>query len=105
MLEATLVLGMILQRFELVDHTNYELKIRQTLTIKPADFRIKVRARTDRPAAVASPPAPHPSRKKNPKPSRLRRCRAAWSSILRASGRSLRSNPPFFEPRRCAGGL
>src|SRR5215211_3849365 len=52
MLEATLVLGMILQRFELIDHTNYELKIRQTLTIKPADFRIKVRARTDRAASA-----------------------------------------------------
>ncbi len=49
MLEATLVLGMILQRFELVDHTNYELKIKQTLTIKPADFHIKVRPRTNRP--------------------------------------------------------
>src|SRR5215204_4682002 len=53
MLEATLVLGMILQRFELVDHTNYELKIRQTLTIKPTDFRIKVRARTNRRAVPA----------------------------------------------------
>jgi cytochrome P450 / NADPH-cytochrome P450 reductase len=59
MLEATLVLGMILQRFELVDHTNYELKIRQTLTIKPADFRIKVRARTNRLAGVS--PAPQPA--------------------------------------------
>jgi cytochrome P450 / NADPH-cytochrome P450 reductase len=55
MLEATLVLGMILQRFELVDHTDYELKIRQTLTIKPADFHIKVRARTSRLAAPAAP--------------------------------------------------
>src|SRR5215203_3104136 len=53
MLEATLVLGMILQRFELVDHTNYELKIKQTLTIKPTDFRIKVRARTNRRAVPA----------------------------------------------------
>ena len=53
MQEATLVLGMILQRFELVDHTNYELKIKQTLTIKPADFRIKVRPRTDRSTVVA----------------------------------------------------
>src|SRR5918912_149178 len=52
MQEATLVLGMILQRFELVDHTNYELKIKQTLTIKPADFHIKVRARTDRSASA-----------------------------------------------------
>jgi cytochrome P450/NADPH-cytochrome P450 reductase len=55
MLEATLVLGMILQRFELVDHTNYELKIKQTLTIKPDDFRIKVRPRTTRSTAPAPP--------------------------------------------------
>jgi len=26
---------MILQRFELIDHKQYELKIKQTLTIKP----------------------------------------------------------------------
>ena len=49
-------LGMILQRFELVDHTNYELKIKQTLTIKPADFRIKVRPRTTR-STPSTPPA------------------------------------------------
>jgi cytochrome P450/NADPH-cytochrome P450 reductase len=55
MLEATLVLGMILQRFELVDHTNYELKLKQTLTIKPADFRIKVRPRTERSTAPELP--------------------------------------------------
>ncbi|MGH3146013.1 MAG: cytochrome P450, partial [Rubrobacter sp.] len=55
MLEATLVLGMILQRFELVDHTDYELKLRQTLTIKPTDFHIKVRPRTNRSAAPAAP--------------------------------------------------
>jgi cytochrome P450 / NADPH-cytochrome P450 reductase len=58
MLEATLVLGMILQRFDLIDHTNYELKIRQTLTIKPADFRIKVRARTGRSASTTLASAP-----------------------------------------------
>src|SRR5215208_556005 len=57
MLEATLVLGMILQRFELVDHTNYELKLKETLTIKPADFRIKVRPRTER-STAPEPPAP-----------------------------------------------
>jgi cytochrome P450 / NADPH-cytochrome P450 reductase len=58
MQEATLVLGMLLQRFEFIDHTNYELKVKQTLTIKPADFRIKVRPRTNRPAVVAAPPSP-----------------------------------------------
>lgn len=58
MQEATLVLGMLLQRFEFIDHTNYELKVKQTLTIKPADFRIKVRPRTNRPAVVVAPPPP-----------------------------------------------
>ena len=33
--EAALVLGMILQRFKLIDHTRYQLKIKETLTIKP----------------------------------------------------------------------
>ncbi|MBS1786956.1 MAG: cytochrome P450 [Acidobacteria bacterium] len=43
--EATLVLGMILQRFKLVDHTRYQLKIKETLTLKPDELRIKVRKR------------------------------------------------------------
>jgi len=48
MQEATLVLGMILQRFKLIDHTRYTLKLKETLTVKPDGFRIKVRRRTDR---------------------------------------------------------
>jgi cytochrome P450 / NADPH-cytochrome P450 reductase len=47
--EATLVLGMLLQRFDLVDHEDYQLKIKTTLTIKPDGFRIRVRRRADRP--------------------------------------------------------
>jgi cytochrome P450 / NADPH-cytochrome P450 reductase len=43
--EAALVLGMILQRFTLIDHLNYELKINETLTLKPDQFWIKVRPR------------------------------------------------------------
>lgn len=43
--EATLVLGMILQHFDLIDFTNYQLKIQQTLTIKPDDFKIQVKPR------------------------------------------------------------
>ncbi|MGZ3680557.1 MAG: bifunctional cytochrome P450/NADPH--P450 reductase, partial [Ktedonobacterales bacterium] len=53
MQEATLVLGMLLQRFELIDHTDYQLKIKETLTLKPEDFRIKVRPRTARTVVVA----------------------------------------------------
>ena len=45
MQEAALVLGMILQRFKLIDHTKYELKIKESLTMKPENFRIKVRKR------------------------------------------------------------
>ena len=48
MQEAALVLGMILQRFKLVDHKRYKLKIKESLTIKPEGLKIKVRARTDR---------------------------------------------------------
>ncbi len=43
--EATLVLAMLLQRFEFVDHLDYELHIRTSLTVKPADLRIQVRPR------------------------------------------------------------
>ncbi|MEW6128519.1 MAG: cytochrome P450 [Acidobacteriota bacterium] len=46
MQEATLVLGMILQRFKLIDHTRYQLKIKETLTMKPDGFKIKARHRT-----------------------------------------------------------
>lgn len=38
--EATLVLGMLMHRFDLEDVTSYTLKIKQTLTIKPDDFHL-----------------------------------------------------------------
>ncbi len=43
--EAILVLGMILQRFELYDHTNYALEVAETLSIKPKDFAMRVKLR------------------------------------------------------------
>ncbi|WP_433030038.1 bifunctional cytochrome P450/NADPH--P450 reductase [Actinomycetospora sp. CA-053990] len=46
--EATLVLGMLLQRFELIDHANYQLKIKETLTVKPEGLTITVRPREGR---------------------------------------------------------
>lgn len=46
--EAALALGMMLQRFELIDHTNYQLEIRQAGTIKPNHFMITVRPRAHR---------------------------------------------------------
>lgn len=53
--EAVVALAMILQRFELVDFAGYELKVKQTLTIKPDRFHIKVRPRRERPAAKPKP--------------------------------------------------
>ncbi|CAM3176608.1 cytochrome P450 [Paenibacillus taichungensis] len=52
--EATLVLGMVLKHFELVDYSNYQLDVKQTLTLKPGDFRIQVRARTVSPKLSTS---------------------------------------------------
>jgi cytochrome P450 / NADPH-cytochrome P450 reductase len=49
--EATLVLGMVLQRFDLIGDRDYELKIKETLTIKPDGLRIKVRPRPGRTAS------------------------------------------------------
>ncbi|MCY8825019.1 bifunctional cytochrome P450/NADPH--P450 reductase [Bacillus atrophaeus] len=41
--EATMVLGLVLKHFELIDHTDYELKIKEALTIKPDHFKIRVK--------------------------------------------------------------
>ena len=60
MQEAILVLSMLLQRFEFVDFANYQLETKQTLTIKPNNFLIKVRLRTGR-AATAPVTTPHPA--------------------------------------------
>ncbi len=46
--EAALVLGMILQRFKLLDPHRYQLKLKETLTIKPDGFHIRVRSRAAR---------------------------------------------------------
>ncbi|WP_050929762.1 bifunctional cytochrome P450/NADPH--P450 reductase [Aestuariivita boseongensis] len=47
MQEAVLVIGMILQRFELIDHTNWKFKIKESMSIKPDNLRMKVRLRKD----------------------------------------------------------
>jgi cytochrome P450/NADPH-cytochrome P450 reductase len=44
--EAALAIGMILQRFKLIDVHRYQMALKETLTIKPDGFKIKVRART-----------------------------------------------------------
>jgi cytochrome P450 / NADPH-cytochrome P450 reductase len=55
--EAALALGMILQRFKLIDHQRYQLAFKETLTMKPDGFKIKVRPRSDRDRAAFTGPA------------------------------------------------
>src|SRR5580692_3244973 len=45
--EAALAIGMILQRFKLLDIHRYQMHLKETLTIKPDGFKIKVRPRND----------------------------------------------------------
>jgi cytochrome P450/NADPH-cytochrome P450 reductase len=56
--EAALALGMILRRFQLIDHLDYQLVLKETLTIKPEGFKLRVRARAAadraRPEATAA---------------------------------------------------
>src|ERR1700719_3225137 len=46
--EAALAIGMILQRFKLIDINRYQMVLKETLTIKPDGFKIKVRPRTEK---------------------------------------------------------
>ncbi len=55
MQEATLVLGMLLQRFKFIDYSNYQLKIKETLTLKPENFTIQVKERTNAERTLVAP--------------------------------------------------
>lgn len=55
--EAALVLGMLLQHFELIDYQNYQLDVKQTLTLKPGDFKIRVQSRNQ--SAIHPSVLPH----------------------------------------------
>ncbi|HEY3741215.1 MAG TPA: bifunctional cytochrome P450/NADPH--P450 reductase [Bryobacteraceae bacterium] len=61
MQEATLVLGMVLKHFDLIDHTNYQLKVRETLTMKPDGFHLQVRPRAIAVRAANAEPEPRPT--------------------------------------------
>ncbi|MCC3773843.1 bifunctional cytochrome P450/NADPH--P450 reductase [Streptomyces sp. UNOB3_S3] len=56
--EATLLLGLLTHRYRLIDHADYQLKIKQTLTIKPDGFTLELARRTSAerrlPTAAAS---------------------------------------------------
>jgi cytochrome P450/NADPH-cytochrome P450 reductase len=56
MQEGALVMGMLLQRYKFIDHTNYQMKIKETLTLKPDNFKIKIKKRTDTNGTVITTP-------------------------------------------------
>jgi cytochrome P450/NADPH-cytochrome P450 reductase len=56
--ESVLALGMALQRFKFVDHTNYQLDVKETLTLKPNDFRLRLKKRDAEDRALSSRKAP-----------------------------------------------
>src|SRR6202045_1154940 len=58
MQEAALAIGMILQRFKLIDHHRYQMHLKETLTIKPDGFKIKVRPRTEKDRGAYAGPNP-----------------------------------------------
>jgi cytochrome P450/NADPH-cytochrome P450 reductase len=62
MQEAQLLISMILQRFDVIEHdASYQLQVAETLTLKPHGFRVRVKRRGSAPFSVRSalPSAPH----------------------------------------------
>ncbi|MEU6237758.1 cytochrome P450, partial [Kitasatospora sp. NPDC047058] len=58
--EATMLLAMLVHRYRLIDHADYRLAVKQSLTIKPSGFTLTVVPRTpaDRAADAAALPSP-----------------------------------------------
>ncbi|MCR8842251.1 bifunctional cytochrome P450/NADPH--P450 reductase [Paenibacillus sp. SC116] len=54
MQEAVLVLGMVLKHFEIIDHTNYQLKVKESLTLKPDGFTMRVLPRSEQGFTIAA---------------------------------------------------
>ncbi|MGW2371065.1 bifunctional cytochrome P450/NADPH--P450 reductase [Kitasatospora sp. NPDC001683] len=57
--EATMLLGMLVHRYRLIDHCDYRLTLKQTLTIKPDGFTLALAPRTPAPPARHDQPAQH----------------------------------------------
>ncbi|MEC3977291.1 bifunctional cytochrome P450/NADPH--P450 reductase [Amycolatopsis sp. H20-H5] len=45
--EATLLLGMLIHRYRFLDHDDYQLKVKETLTLKPTGFELGLARRED----------------------------------------------------------
>ena len=105
--EAALAIGMILQRFKLIDINRYQMVLKETLTIKPDGFKIKVRPRADRDRGA------YAGRPRRPRRSSARRRRArargrgttrrCWCCMDRTSAPPKNSRPASpISPRSTA---
>ena len=56
--EATLVLGMVLQHFDLIDHEEYQLDVKETLTLKPDGMTMRVSPRKPEMSFTVASPEP-----------------------------------------------
>ncbi|MFI9318376.1 cytochrome P450 [Kitasatospora aureofaciens] len=56
--EATMLLGMLVHRYRLIDHADYRLTLKQTLTIKPDGFTLALAPRTPAPPVRHVQPVP-----------------------------------------------
>lgn len=84
MQEAQLVLAMMLQRFDIAfDDPSYQLKIHETLTIKPEGLRIRARSRRSAQALVRAPSLAAPQKTLAPAaPAPLREGEAATALLV-----------------------
>ncbi|MEJ2872079.1 MULTISPECIES: bifunctional cytochrome P450/NADPH--P450 reductase [unclassified Saccharothrix] len=59
--EATLVLALLVHRYRLIDHTDYQLKIKQSLTLKPDGFTLRLARRTGAERRLPVAASAHPT--------------------------------------------
>jgi hypothetical protein len=94
MQEATLVIAMMLQRFRLIDHQRYTLRIKETLTIKPEGLQ-------DQGSPARSPARSRPRRStpENGAPQWCRARRRAARATAGAEARHAAARAVRLEPR------
>ncbi|MTH52294.1 cytochrome P450 [Bacillus mangrovi] len=78
--EAILVMGLLLKHFDFTDHTNYELDVKEALTLKPNQFTMKVKSRKKWMGSAARPE--EAVRKEKPAPSRAPKKDAHQTPLL-----------------------
>ncbi|WP_316528295.1 bifunctional cytochrome P450/NADPH--P450 reductase [Kitasatospora brasiliensis] len=80
--EATLLLGLLVHRYRLIDHADYQLKIKSSLTIKPDAFTLHLARRT---SGERRTPAPAPATTTTMTTTTVRRAAGTALTLLHGS--------------------